>query len=255
MPKADQIRRAIVLLEDVCARNGIRDAFHVGGFPRSIAMGFGYDDVSDLDIASGTPEKATQLAGLVAAEGKADYYEVLHRTRTVRLEVGGVEMDFQGPAAHERVLPLLHMWGVEATPIARNIFDRDFTINSLAIPIGGNRVVDLTKRGMDDIDDKRIASILPPEDAVPANPLMITRAVRFAYKFDYVIDGALWHAMKANVDKLKEGVSPERLAIEAYVLSKHDVGDMLDELGLEYMHGPNLVEVGKEIAKEKRGES
>jgi hypothetical protein len=171
---------------------------------------------------------------------------------TVRLEINGVEIDFQGPSAHEKVLPTLHMWGVEPTPIAMNIFDRDFTINALAIPIGSNQVVDLTKRGMDDIDEKRIASILPPEDVVSRNPLMITRAVRFAYKYDYTIDGKLWHAMKTNVDKLKEDISPERLAIEAFVLSKHDVGDMLDELGLEYMHGPKMVEVGKELSEEEK---
>jgi len=251
MPRAEQIKEVIALLDEVCARHGISDAFHVGGYPRSVAMGLGYADVKDLDIASGTPDKATQLAGLVASEGKAENYEILHRTMTIRLEVNGVEMDFQGPMAHEEVLPTLHMWGVEATPIARNIFDRDFTINALAIPIGSDQVLDLTKRGMDDIDEGRIASILPPEEAVPRNPLMITRAVRFAYKYDYVIDGALWHAMKTNVGKLKEGISPERLAIEAFVLSKHDVGDMLDELDLGYMHGPRMVEVGKELSEEE----
>jgi hypothetical protein len=59
MPSADKIRAIIALLDDVCARNGIRDAFHVGGFPRSMAMGLGYDDVNDLDVASGTSEKAS----------------------------------------------------------------------------------------------------------------------------------------------------------------------------------------------------
>jgi tRNA nucleotidyltransferase/poly(A) polymerase len=253
MPNAEQIKAVIRLLEEVCVRNGINDTFHIGGFPRSMAMGLGYADVKDLDIASGTPEKATQLAGLVASEGKAEHYEILHRTMAIRVEVGGVEIDFQGPSAHEEVMPTLHMWGVDATPIARNIFDRDFTINALAIPIGSNNVLDITKRGMDDIDDKRISSILPPDEIVPKNPLMITRAIRFAYKYDYAIDGALWHAMRTNVDKLKENISVERLAIEAYVLSKHDVGDILDELGLEYMHGPRIVEVGKDISEKDTG--
>jgi hypothetical protein len=59
--------------------------------------------------------------------------------------------------------------------------------------------------------------------------------------------------MRTNVDKLKENISVERLAIEAYVLSKHDVGDILDELGLEYMHGPRIVEVGKDISEKDTG--
>lgn len=246
-----QIRSVIDLLEEVCAINGIRDAFHVGGYPRTRAMGLNLSDVKDLDIASGTPDKAVQLAGFVAEAGNAENVETLHRTMTVRMDVNGVEMDFQGVMAHENVLPFLHEWGVEATPIARNIFDRDFTINALAILIGSNEIVDLTRRGMADIDDETISSILPPKFAVPINPLMITRAVRFAYKYGYKIDDPLWASMAKNVDKLKESIKPERLAIEAYVLAKYDASEMLDDLGLDYMHSLSLVEAGEQISEEE----
>lgn len=250
MPKPEQIAAVVDLVDEVCARNGIMDAFYVGGFPRSIAMGFGLKDVKDLDVASGTSDKAVLLAGLVAEAGNADYYKILHRSGTVRIEVNGVEMDFQSAGAHEEVLPFMHMWGIEADPIAQNIFDRDFTINALAMPTDSNEILDITRRGMADIEDQKIASILPADFAVPRNPLMITRAVKFAYKYDYRIDGPLWSAMKENADLIRNNLSPRRLAIEAYVLSKYDCGDMLEELGIEYMRSPQVVETGKEIAEE-----
>jgi hypothetical protein len=40
------------------------------------------------------------------------------------------------------------------------------------------------------------------------------------------------------------------LAIEAYVLSKLDCGDMLEELDLSYMRGPALVEQGEQVVDE-----
>lgn len=247
MPSESKIRSAVKLIADTAKLNGISDVFYVGGYPRSMAMGLGYSDVKDLDLASGTEDKAVQLAGLVAEAGGTDYYEVLHRTMTIRIEVGGVEMDFQGPMSHERTLPYLHSKGIEPTKIAQNIFDRDFTINALMIPVDSDEIVDLTKRGLDDIDDRRIASILPPEASVPGNPLIITRAVRFAYKYEYAIEGKLWESMKTHASSLKDRIKPARLAIESYVLSKYDCEEMLEDLGLEYMLGDEMLESAEEI--------
>jgi tRNA nucleotidyltransferase/poly(A) polymerase len=248
MPSRDQIQHVISLLQEICARNGMSDVFFIGGYPRSIAMGTGLDDVKDLDIASGTPEKASQLAGLAASEAGAQKYKLHHRTPAITIDIGGVEIDFQGATEHEDARQFLHMWGIDATPISMNVFDRDFTMNSLAIPIGSNNILDLTRRGMADIDKEMISSILPPDFVVPRDPLMITRGVRFAYKYNFTIEDGLWKAMKDNVAELERKISPERLAIESFVLSKYDAGDMLDELGLKYLHGPDMTEAGQRIS-------
>lgn len=247
MPTPDQIDQIVSVLEEIVARYGIDDAYLVGGFPRAIAMRRGADDIHDIDVATGTPEKAVLISGLLLSAG-ATKYQRRNRTGTVTLEMNGVEMDFQGPASHDDTRPWLHMYGVEPTPLAMNIFDRDFTINSLAIPIGSWKIIDLTSRGMSDIEDNRISSILPADFSVPKNPLMITRAIKFAYKYDFKIDGDLWDAMKENSDKLFTDLTPERLAIEAFVLSKYDCGDMLEELGLEKLRDPQFVDTGKGIA-------
>lgn len=248
MPTPEKIAQMVDLIDDICARHGIMDIFYVGGFPRSMAMGFGLGDVKDLDIASGTGDKAVQLAGLVAEETKAELYEILHRSGTVRIEANGIEMDFQAAGAHEEVLPFMHLWGIEITPLSQNVFDRDFTINALAMPTNSNDILDITRRGIADIEDEKIASIIPAEFSVPRNPLMITRAIKFAYKYNYKIDGNLWDAMKDNVDRLKD-LRPERMAIEAFVLSKFDCGDMLEDLGLEHLRRPETIQRGKEEAK------
>lgn len=243
-----KVTSVIKLIRSVAEDYGIADAFLVGGYPRTLAMGLPLSDVHDLDVATGSPHKAVQLAGFVEAASHGHAYKVRHRSMTVTLDVIGLEVDFQGPASHDDVVPYIHLMGIEPTPIARNVFDRDFTINSLAMPIGGDDVLDLTRRGMADIEDGRIASIIPPDVSIPRNPLMITRAVRFAKRYGFRIDGLLWQAMKDNVGELEKKLSPHRLAIEAFILSKLDAGDMLEELGLGDLISPEIVAIGKEEA-------
>lgn len=249
MPTSAQLDNIISMLEQTAAEVGISDAFFVGGFPRTIAMGLPLEDISDLDVATGTYGKAVQLAGLFAAKAKPTRYHYLQRTGTINLEVGGVEMDFQGPMSSEDARPWLHAWEIEATPLALNIFARDFTMNSLALPLGGNELLDLTRRGMADIHDRRVASILPPDEIVPKDPLMITRAVRMAAKYNFRIEAKLWNAMIANSGLFLDKVSPERQSIEAFSLSKHYTGDLLKSLGLQSLSDQETILEGQQLSE------
>ena len=250
MPSGQEIHSVINLIRETAHKFGVEDAYFVGGYPRNAAMGLPLSDINDLDIASGTPKTALELAGWVAEAGKADDYEILHRTNTVRLTVDGVEMDFQGSSSHEDVAPYVRLWGVEETPIAKNIFDRDFTMNSLAIPLMGDKLVDMTKRGIKDIKDKNVASIIPAEIKVPQDPLLITRAIRMAVKYGFQIEPDLWKQMRKHANLLKSKLSPERLSVEAYVLSKYpQAKGMMDQLGIKYLEAPKFIQKGKEEAE------
>ena len=241
------IIETITTIEEVALEFGVEDAYFVGGYPRALAMGLPLSEVHDLDIASGRPQKAMELAGFFAERAKPEDYEILHRTGTVRVTAKGLEIDFQGSSSHDEVAPYVRMWGVEETPLALNVFDRDFTMNALAIRVGTNEILDVTKRGMPDISDHRIASIIPPDVAVPRNPLMITRAIKFAARYGFSIERNLWKAMAKHVGQLEKKLSPERIAIEAYVLSKYpQAEEMLEKLGLGKLESPAMIEKGKD---------
>lgn len=246
MPNSTQIKKAIKSISDVARQFGISGTYLVGGFPRTIVMGKPLSEVHDLDIATESPEKATQLAGLVASAQDASNVETLHRTMTVTMSVGGVDVDFQGPSSHEDVREYLRVQGIDPTPLALNIYDRDFTINSLAMPLDSNEIMDVTGRGIQDIKRGMISSILPAGYSVPNNPLMITRAVRFSARFGFGIEASLWKAMKTYRASIKT-LSPERLAIEAYVLSKHHgTRRLLRLLGLQDLLDDEVVSMGEE---------
>jgi tRNA nucleotidyltransferase/poly(A) polymerase len=242
-----ELQKAIKLIEDVVQEYGILDAYLVGGYPRTIAMGRPLNDVHDLDVASGLPGRAKALAGFVAAAGHADDIHQHHRTTAVTVSIGDLEIDFQGSEPHGAVAPYVRLAGVEETPISMNIFDRDFTMNSLAIKVGTKEVLDITKRGLKDIKDKRVATIIPAEIKVPEDPLIITRAIRMSAKYGFEIDKELWMAMRKHVNKLEQKLSVHRLAIEAFVLSKYPQSKgMLDLLGIKFLEKPAMIEMGKE---------
>jgi tRNA nucleotidyltransferase/poly(A) polymerase len=251
MPSAQEIVNAIDLIEEVAFKYGHDDVYFVGGYPRTIAMGLPISDVHDLDIASGRPGRSKELAGFFAEEAKADELHQHHRTTAVTVSVGNLEIDFQGSEDHEHVAPYVRLWGVPETPIAMNIFDRDFTMNSLAVKVGTTNLLDITKRGLRDIQEKVVASIIPPELKVREDPLLITRAIRMSVKYGFTIDKDLWKAMKKNSGLLERKLSPHRLAIEAYVLSKYPGTKVLIEmLGIKYLESPEIIEIGEESTEE-----
>lgn len=251
MPTPQEISQTIKLIEEVSEKYGIGDAYFVGGYPRTVAMGMPLTDVHDLDVATGKPGRAKELGGFVAASGHADDIHQHHRTNTVTVTIGNVEIDFQGSEVHDHVRPYVRLWGVEETPISLNIFDRDFTMNSLSIKVGTNEILDITRRGISDIRAKRVVSIIPADVAVPHDPLMITRAIRMSVKYGFEIDPALWKAMKKYADLLRTRLSAERLSIEAYVLSKYPkTKDIIDSIGITYLESPALIEEGHEMAEE-----
>jgi tRNA nucleotidyltransferase/poly(A) polymerase len=249
MTEAD-LKRAISSITLAAASAGIKDAFFVGGYPRSVAMGLPLSDVHDLDIATASVGKASTLAGFVAEDMKAES-ELLHRTMSIRLTAGELEMDFQGPMDEPEVAEYLHGIGVSPTPLARNIYARDFTINSLAIlAVEPHILIDVTSKASKDIKSKLIASIMDPANAVPRNPLIITRALRFSKKYGFKIEEDLWAQMKKNAGTLGKKVGPERIAIEAFVLSEYDVAKELNELGLGKMSSPEMIAAGEKASEE-----
>jgi len=242
-----EIVNTIGLIEDVVEQYGVLDAYFVGGYPRTLAMGLPLTEVHDIDVATGRPGRASQLAGLVASEGDADDVHRHHRTSAITVTMGNVEVDFQGAEPHEDVRPYVRLAGVEETPITLNIFDRDFTMNALAIKVGTTQIIDYTKRAMPDIERKMVVSVIPADVSVPNDPLMITRGIRMAAKFGFRIDNDLWKAMRKNVRRLPKELSRERLAIEAYILSKYpQAREYMDTLGIEYLEEEALVEMGEE---------
>lgn len=98
------------------------------------------------------------------------------------------------------------------------VYSRDFTINALHQNIITGEIVDILGRSMDDVNNKVIRTILPPEITIMDDPRRIFRAVKFASKFGFKIDENIKKFVKENKtdiswDLVKEGYVSSQIAL------------------------------------------
>lgn len=89
---------------------------------------------------------------------------------------------------------------------------RDFTINALAYNPLNTELIDLFD-GLKDIKDKKIRTVLNPDQRFNEDGLRIMRAVRFSSQLDFEIEEKTLKSIKTNSFLLKN-ISSERIQVE-----------------------------------------
>jgi len=194
-----------------------------GGWVRDKLLGKGSDDI---DIA------LDNLMGRQFAEKVNEYLNAAgHETHsigviqcnpdqskhleTARMKVCGVWLDLVNlrseTYAEGSRIPEMQFGSPE-----QDALRRDFTINSMFYNINTGMLEDLTQRGMQDLRDGIIRTPLEPLETFTDDPLRVLRAVRFASRFGFELDGALITAASSNKvrNELAAKVSRERVGTE-----------------------------------------
>ena len=93
---------------------------------------------------------------------------------------------------------------------------RDFTINSLFYNLATKQVEDFTGRGIEDLKNRRLRTPLDPQVTFLDDPLRVLRAVRFASRFDCILEEDLRTAAQLEEVRvaLVRKVSRERVGKE-----------------------------------------
>lgn len=178
------------------------EAWCVGGSLRDRLLAF---PQSDFDIAtSATPDEVQRLFPRTVAVGiKYGTVGVLDRSRVLH-EVTTFRRDVVTDGRHAVV-----EYGVS---LEEDLARRDFTINAMAYhplrhewrdPFGGHR----------DVEARLIRAVGEPARRLEEDYLRILRALRFAARFDFVIDPGTWEAARAGAQGLAQ-LSAERVRDE-----------------------------------------
>lgn len=93
---------------------------------------------------------------------------------------------------------------------------RDATLNSLFYNLNRDKIEDFTKQGLQDLTNGILRTPLPPLQTFLDDPLRVLRLIRFASRFDFVIEDETLTAMKNPEIKhaLTTKISRERVGIE-----------------------------------------
>src|ERR1700733_14114467 len=175
-------------------------AYFAGGWVRDLIM---QHPSSDIDIATDAPPQVilklfpqTVLVGLafgvviVIIEGH--HYEVSTFRKDLHYEGGRRPI------------------GIEYSDPREDAMRRDFTINGMFFDPLEKTIIDYIG-GQADIKHRLIRTIGDPQERFLEDRLRMIRAIRFAARFDFVIDADTQTAIIENADTLFPAVAMERI--------------------------------------------
>lgn len=185
--------------------------FAVGGFCRNKVLGIPLSLDSDIDLMA-EQYNGLKLAGILASSMKEDL-EFYHRTGTAAFTHKGVQLEFQYFRPNYEILEELRKIDVPQTNLYRNVYERDFTINTLLYSIRSGKMHDLTNMAVKDITNGIIRTPLDSDVLVRTNPIIILRAIMFANRYDYSIDSKLQSSMREYKELISHQISEERFML------------------------------------------
>lgn len=188
--------------------------FTVGGCCRDSLMNL---DIHDIDLAVTLPDGGVEFAIWLRQKGLLAEPPVLFKkysTSRLRLkdfpehEIEVVQTRKEKYTDRTSRNPEIAFGSLE-----EDCFRRDLTINSLYKDISTGQILDLTGKGISDIENHRIRTPLDPDTIFDDDPVRILRTIRFANRYGWDIPSEIFESMKRNYKRLTI-IRPPRLASE-----------------------------------------
>jgi len=199
---------------------GLPAVYLVGGAVRDHLLG---RESKDIDLMCSDPQA---LAHALGSAHDAALVPFLNKPDTPCLRV-------VNRADTEDFLDLVPIYG---SGVEDDLSRRDFTINAMAIAVGGGGVLGELIDPLDgrrDLRDRRIRAAGP--DAMTSDPLRVIRAVRFSADLGFEIEAATLQLMASAADRVS-AVAAERIARELFLTLKQPdsapLVRLLDRMGV-----------------------
>lgn len=187
----------------------------VGGAVRDFIMG---NEIKDIDVCINLPEGGIKLAEFLHTK------KFLTRPPVVYPTYGTAMFKFK--KFNQDEIECVHTRGEQYhnknsrnpvtsfASIEEDCFRRDFTCNALYMNVTTGEILDLTGKGIDDIN-AGICRVTNenPDVVFSDDALRILRGIRFACKYNFDIEENSFESMKKNVDRLAI-ITQERITDE-----------------------------------------
>ena len=214
----------------------------VGGVVRDRIMG--RPPTEDVDIV--LEGDALELARFLHRKHAADHRPVTYaRFGTAMVAIQGHTVELVS-ARRESYAPETRKPEVQPAGLYDDVLRRDFTINTLLENLHTGEVLDLTGKGLADIRAGIIRTPTEPATTFYDDPLRMLRAVRFAVRLGFEIEGGTYEAMVRDAERLAI-ISKERVRDEFVKILLSDEPArglrMLKESRLLDQFAPELLEM------------
>lgn len=180
-------------LGEIAKENEIAEPFIVGGLPRDRIFGLP-NNIKDIDITTGDRDSTT-LALAANREWPNTHFKIFNDGHA-SLQFRNTQLDFSNNFVLPGIDEELERLGETSTPLKKEMFSRDFTINTLLQPLDLRKdVIDITKLGIEDIKNKILRTPVNPEYTIGYDPRRILRGIKLALKYNLEIMPELKDAM------------------------------------------------------------
>lgn len=232
----------INLIQETASKEGV-NTYLIGGYVRDEILGIDNKDI-DITVEGDAKKIAASLGERLGVKIKrtSQFGTFILFTPGFRIDVATARREiYPGPGK----LPL-----VEPGGILEDLSRRDFTINSMAIPIGTKTVID-PFRGLEDIK-KRLIRVLHGKSFIE-DPTRIFRALRFAERLGFKMEQITGSLMDEAVEqRTLLTISPARIRNELSLcfkeIMKWNILESIAQLGILKQLG--MVYPGRDFLQE-----
>lgn len=199
------IRSILLDIKTIAQENMISEPYIVGGLPRDKAMGQ-MSNIEDVDVTTGD-DSVHKLALLVADKFKTTPVQL--EDGHYQLVIDHIKYDFSSNYNSPDVDFFLAKAGInDPTPMQKELFSRDFTCNTLVVPMNFLKIQDYTGMGFKDIKSKVIRCPLPPRITLRDDPRRVIRAIYLAAKLGFTIEKDIIVWALNHHESIKKHVKP-----------------------------------------------
>lgn len=198
------IKDILLEVKRLAKDNGLSEPYIVGGLPRDKILNR-INKVEDIDLTSGDAS-IHKLAELTSQHFKVN--PIRFPDGHYQLYINKIKYDFSSNYNSPDAEYFLNKAGVKnPSPMLLELFSRDFTCNTLIIPLALRKIVDPTGLALDDIKNKIIRTPLPPRITLRDDPKRVVRVIYLAAKLGFNVEKDIITWVKAHHDQIKEEVS------------------------------------------------
>lgn len=198
------IKDVLVQIKIIAKENQLSEPYIVGGLPRDKVLGLSRN-VEDVDLTTGD-DSINRLAELTASHFKA--FPVKFPDGHYQLHINGIKYDFSSNFNSPDAPYFLDKAGIpNPSQMQIELFSRDFTCNTLIIPLTLKTILDPTGQGIEDIKNRIIKTPLPPRITLKDDTKRVVRAIYLAAKLNFEVENDIISWVINNHDKIAEEVS------------------------------------------------
>jgi tRNA nucleotidyltransferase/poly(A) polymerase len=205
----------------------------VGGMVRDIYLKR-FNAIKDIDLTCG--DKTSDALGQKMLEKLPSATYTKFGDGHGRLTFGSFNIDFSSNYNVPNIDGELRKLGVNrANSLEREMFSRDFTVNALLMPLDMSRIIDVTGRGIADLNRKQIETCLAPEVTLANDPRRIVRIVYLCSKLSFAPSQRIvdWvNKNKQAVASVDKQYAKDKLN-KAIEVNPKFAFELLDKLGMK----------------------